>query len=312
LHAAHELKYTNGEPCGVVHRDVSPQNILVAAEGSAKLIDFGAAKTRLRVAAESTPGEIHGRFDFMAPEQARAEPIDRRADIWSVGATLFHLLSGHGPFGGGGSAESRRLLLAGASPLPPPPDAHPAVVRILSGCLALRREDRFPTAEQLGWAIDQAIERMGVAATAGDLAEFLADSDACDHSWLSSTGRCAIPEDLTSLRIDTARLNVPKRSAAVAARSTLRLSLAALACGATIGGLAAAVRVFDAPPPPALSAAAASTDEGATHEETGLPAAPAAGLTRLVHPAAEALLPEHEQSPEVPGQDGRDVTGSLP
>jgi serine/threonine protein kinase len=201
LHAAHELTYENGEPCGLVHRDVAPHNVLVAAEGSSKLIDFGVAKTRFRVAPESTLGHLRGRLAFMAPEQAQSAPLDRRADIWSVGASLFYLIAGYGPFGVCERTETLRRILTGATPLPVPAGTHPAVARVLAGCLPRRREDRFPTAEHLGWAIEEAIEEMGVAATAKDVAEFLADKTEITDP--RETGRLAVPRELTVLRTDT-------------------------------------------------------------------------------------------------------------
>jgi len=240
LHAAHDLAYANGEPCGLVHRDVSPHNVLVAVEGSAKLIDFGVAKTRLRVAPDSTFGELRGRIDFMAPEQALSGPLDRRADVWSVGASLFYLLAGHGPFGVCERTESLRRLLAGAPPMPPPPRTHPAVAGVLSGCLALRREDRFPTAGHLAWAIEEAIESMGVAATASDVSAFLADRGVRADPRLVITGHCAIPHELTMLRPDTVSNLRPvgKRPRS----STVKRTLAGLACVCAIGATAVAAR----------------------------------------------------------------------
>jgi len=215
LHAAHELTYTSGEPCHLVHRDVCPQNVLVALEGAAKLIDFGVAKTRFRVAPDSTFGALRGRIHFMAPEQALTEPLDRRADVWSVGASLYYVLAGHGPFGVNERTETLRRLLTGAPPLPPPAHTPPAVHRVLQGCLTRRREDRFPTAAQLGCAIEEAIESLGVAATARDVAAFLSDRGIGADPRLVTTGKCAIPNDLTLLRPDTvSRLRpVGKRAA---------------------------------------------------------------------------------------------------
>jgi serine/threonine protein kinase len=234
LHAAHELRYANGESCGLVHRDVGPHNVLVATEGSAKLIDFGVAKARFRVAPDSTIGQLRGRLDFMAPEQAQSSPLDRRADVWSVGASLFYLLAGQGPLGRFERKETLRRLLAGARPMPPPPNTHPAVASVLAGCLAQRREDRFPTAEHLGWAIEEAIERVGTV-TAGDVAQFLVDRGFRPDPTLVQTGRCAIPRDLTLLRPDTGSGIRPVGKRSVSRASKVRWGLAALACVSGIG-----------------------------------------------------------------------------
>src|SRR5271170_4978701 len=180
LHAAHELTNADGEPFGLVHRDVSPHNMLVSTDGSAKLIDFGVAKSRFRAASDSSVGQLRGRLAFMSPEQAKNDALDRRADVWSIGASLFYLLTGHGPFGPCGRSDALKQLLRSAQPLAPPPYVHPAVARVLSGCLARRREDRFSTAEEAGWAIEEAIDDMGVAASARDVAAFL-EEQAGEH-----------------------------------------------------------------------------------------------------------------------------------
>ena len=242
LQAAHELEYTDGEPCGVVHRDVSPHNVLVALEGSAKLIDFGVAKTRLRVA-DSTLGALRGRIDFMAPEQAGSDhPLDRRADIWSVGASLFYLLTGYGPFGPYDRTETLRRLLDGAAPLPPPAHIPAPVANVLAGCLASRREDRFPTAERLGSAIEEAIQSLGIAATARDVAEFLVERGVRADPRLVITGRCAIPPDLTMVRPDTVSGLRPRKRRTSQSWSVPG-GVAALVGACAIGlGVAAAVR----------------------------------------------------------------------
>jgi serine/threonine-protein kinase len=305
LHAAHELRYTNGEPCNVVHRDVCPHNVLVAIEGSAKLIDFGVAKTRFRVAPDSTFGELRGRIDFMAPEQGLSDPLDRRADIWSVGATLFYLLTGHGPFGVQPRTQSLRRLIMGAPTLPPPPNTHPAVVGVLSGCLARRREDRFPTAAHLGCAIEEAIEKMGVAATARDVAEFLADRGVRADPRLAITGRCAIPREMTLLRPDTvSRLRPVKR------RSSVRRSVAALACASAIGlGAAAATWLHVRTEAPSRAAAPLLVDDVPTAprvEDDGGP--PIVSVPASDVPDAHATA--HPQPKARPPHPGRSKTGT--
>ncbi|MDF2695735.1 MAG: serine/threonine protein kinase, partial [Labilithrix sp.] len=108
LHAVHELHGPDGMPLEVVHRDVSPQNILVTVRGTIKLIDFGVAKARERRTEDTTAGTLKGKIEYMAPEQARGERIDRRADVYAVGAVLYELLSG-GPVR---STDEGRQLLA--------------------------------------------------------------------------------------------------------------------------------------------------------------------------------------------------------
>jgi serine/threonine-protein kinase len=88
LHAAHEICRPDGRPLEVVHRDISPSNILVSVTGGIKVIDFGVAKALDRITETTTTGAVKGKLVYMSPEQALAEPVDRRADIWSIGAVL--------------------------------------------------------------------------------------------------------------------------------------------------------------------------------------------------------------------------------
>jgi serine/threonine protein kinase len=182
LHAAHELKDPSGIPCDLVHRDVSPHNVLVGVGGVAKLIDFGVAKARHRAAAETTCGVLKGKVHFMAPEQALGDAVDRRADVWSVGAMAFYMLAGHGPFDMGEKVSTLRLLVGGAPRRPLPPDVHPAIERIISGCLARRPQDRFASAEQLRIAIEDAIEEMGVTASSKDVGSLVEHCTGLDVS----------------------------------------------------------------------------------------------------------------------------------
>jgi serine/threonine protein kinase len=182
LHAAHELRDPSGVPCDLVHRDVSPHNVLVGVDGVAKLIDFGVAKARHRAASETTFGVLKGKLHFMAPEQALGDTVDRRADVWSVGAMTYYMLAGHGPFDCGARMDTLRLLVGGAPRLPLPPDVHPAIERIVSGCLARRPQDRFATAEQLASAIEAAIEEMGVTASSKDVGSLVEECTGLDMS----------------------------------------------------------------------------------------------------------------------------------
>ena len=260
LHAAHELTNGDGESFGLVHRDVSPYNVLVAIDGSAKLIDFGVAKTRFRAASDSTIGQLRGRLAFMSPEQAQSDALDRRADVWSIGASLFYLLTGHGPFGPRGRTDALRQLLRSAQPLPPPPYVHPSVARVLSGCLARRREDRFSTAEEAGWAIEEAIEDMGVAASARDVAAFL-EEQAGEHVGtrrvdiapsLPPSRGAAIPRDLTLLHSASMPSMKRPRRVRVAGIIAACTGLSAVAIALAISSIAR-----DAHPAPALSPATA-------------------------------------------------------
>src|SRR3954469_3281081 len=98
LQAAHELGDDSGAALGVVHRDVSPHNVLVSYTGVAKLVDFGIAKAMNQQVNSTSTGEIKGKFGYMSPEQILGNPVDRRADIFSAGIMLHLMTSGHHPF----------------------------------------------------------------------------------------------------------------------------------------------------------------------------------------------------------------------
>ncbi len=172
LHAAHEMRTKDGHLLGVVHRDVSPQNILINTTGIAKLIDFGVAKARDRVAGETSAGQLKGKIHYMAPEQALGRSVDRRADVWSVGAVAYHLLGGAPPFDGANELATLHMLTSGKSP-PPLPDHVPiAVADPIFRALVDNIEERIPTALEMQRALEQAMVDAGVMTTAADVAQF--------------------------------------------------------------------------------------------------------------------------------------------
>ncbi|MBS1151891.1 MAG: masK9, partial [Myxococcaceae bacterium] len=100
LHYAHTRTGEDGKPLNLVHRDVSPENILVSFEGQAKVIDFGIAKASLPRNQETAPGLVKGKFLYFSPEQACAQPLDGRSDVFALGVVLYEMLSGAKPFHG--------------------------------------------------------------------------------------------------------------------------------------------------------------------------------------------------------------------
>ena len=118
LHAAHEAKGEDGQLLGVVHRDVSPHNILLGTDGAVKLVDFGVAKAMGRLSEATSAGQLKGKFGYMSPEQAMAKPIDRRSDVFSLGIVLFELTTGRRLFRGEHDAETLHLVVSGQIPNP--------------------------------------------------------------------------------------------------------------------------------------------------------------------------------------------------
>lgn len=177
LHAAHELESDagTGELLGLVHRDISPHNILVSRHGIAKLIDFGIAKAKERISGETTTGIIKGKISFMAPEQARAEPtVDRRVDVWAIGAVAFELLEGRPPFDAA-TDIGRLAQLAGPAEAPPMSDeVPPALRRVVARALSKDADARYPTALALKEAIDEALIESELETSTQDVAEEVA------------------------------------------------------------------------------------------------------------------------------------------
>jgi serine/threonine protein kinase len=118
LHAAHELTFPDGRQANIVHRDVSPQNVLLGVNGAVKLIDFGVALMQDRLAQDSQ-GTLKGKLRYMPPEQARGEKVDRRADVYAVGAVLYEMISGRLPFDDRTEALYFRALIQGDPPRAP-------------------------------------------------------------------------------------------------------------------------------------------------------------------------------------------------
>lgn len=175
LHAAHELRSPSGEPLELVHRDVCPQNVLVTPKGIVKVIDFGIAKTRDRASQATELGEMKGRIEYMAPEQALGGPVDRRADVWSLAAVCHHLLSGAPPFEASNPIAMLRLLSSGATPRALPGELGPIADVIVRG---LRREpaDRHANAAEFAQALEDTAQSSGVPiASLAALGAFVAE-----------------------------------------------------------------------------------------------------------------------------------------
>jgi serine/threonine protein kinase len=173
LHAAHELRDKSGALLGVVHRDISPQNVLISTRGNAKLIDFGVAKARDRLGGETNAGVLKGKVNYMAPEQAIGKAMDRRADVWAIGAILYHLLSGRPPFDGPNQLAALHRLTSGKPPLPLPTTVPRAVNALVLRALAQDPEKRIATAYDMQIALEDAMAECKSFATSADVASFV-------------------------------------------------------------------------------------------------------------------------------------------
>ncbi len=157
LHAAHQARGPDGWPLGVVHRDVSPQNVVVGADGHARVIDFGVAKSQHRLQA-TRPGVVKGNLAYMAPEQLEAGPIDRRADIFSVGVLLWEMLTGRPLFAGetDGATMMRLLTCSVAAPSEASADVSAEIDAVVLRATRAEPASRFATAEEMLAALEAA------------------------------------------------------------------------------------------------------------------------------------------------------------
>ncbi|WP_437581525.1 serine/threonine-protein kinase [Sorangium sp. So ce887] len=158
LHAAHEAHSESGEPLGIVHRDVSPENVLVGVDGTARLLDFGIAKARGRLST-TRGGQLKGKLPYMSPEQILCADVTRRTDVFAAGVVLWEALAGQRLFDGGDEAALIGAVLE--RPIPPPSSlaAHvpPALDAIVLRALERNAEGRHPTARELAIAIEDAV-----------------------------------------------------------------------------------------------------------------------------------------------------------
>ncbi len=175
LHAAHELKLPSGENAGVVHRDVSPENLFVTYAGLTKVVDFGVARWREQSQDRTVPGELKGKIAYMSPEQLREENVDRRADVWSLGVVLWEVTVGRRLFRRKTDGATVAAVLQDHVPRPSrfregyPPGLEAVVMQALERDL----DARFQSARDLARALEQWIASTGVAASTDDVADYM-------------------------------------------------------------------------------------------------------------------------------------------
>jgi serine/threonine-protein kinase len=173
LHAAHELRDQRGRSLNVVHRDVSPQNILVTDTGVVKVIDFGVVQARGRITEDTTTGVVKGKLQYVAPERALGTEVDRRADVWAIGAVLYRCLAGRPAHDGAGDLGIVRALVARNQIASLPSSVPHALARLVYKALAREPRDRYESAAELQRELENLLHRLPSATSSGDVAGFV-------------------------------------------------------------------------------------------------------------------------------------------
>lgn len=155
LHYAHDKRDFQGRPMEIVHRDVTPQNIVISFDGAVKVVDFGIAKAATREV-ETLAGTLKGKIGYMSPEQCRGLAVDRRSDIFAVGIILYELTTGKRLYHERSDFETLKKIIEG--PVPSPRDILPfypaALNAIVVRCLQKSADDRYQTARDLHADLD--------------------------------------------------------------------------------------------------------------------------------------------------------------
>jgi eukaryotic-like serine/threonine-protein kinase len=310
LHAAHELTDGRGEILNLVHRDVSPQNILVGSDGIARITDFGVARAKSRIT--MTQGNlIKGKMAYLAPEQVLSEPIDRRCDIYAAGAILWGLLAGKRMIRGDNDGAIVAKILAPKRPSPREvnPGVPPALNDVCLATIAIDPAQRPATAADLAEAIEAAAARDGVTiAPSRAVAALVKELDA--HRALgeipaptsltpsvatASSGRTPLAE-LSSAGTITAghgnaasATNVDAVVPAAAPAGRRSLTWSAIAIG--VVGVTLAIVTFARRPGGASPADAAASSSAAAPAAIPVMAAPAITTSPSASASAIAMVP---------------------
>jgi len=207
LHHAHQLTDTSGNLLGLVHRDISPQNIMVSFEGSVKVIDFGIARALGRLG-DTNSGSLKGKLGYMAPEQARGEAIDARADLFSLGVVLWECVAGRRLFLRENDLATLRAVVY--EPIPSASkfaEVDPALDAIIRRSVARNVGERFQTAEEMRIALERWVFSSGGAST-HDLATMMKSWFPKDHLQWQRAARLALDMQESDPPIDVAFPNL--------------------------------------------------------------------------------------------------------
>ena len=176
LHAAHELREADGVLVGLVHRDVSPQNVLVTYDGVVKVVDFGVAKATARLDTQTEAGQLKGKIAYMSPEQLRGEKIDRRTDVFAMGILLYMMTTGKHPFRGDDQAQTITRISSDEPAILPStlvPGYPPGLEACVMQALAKDSAKRYPSANDMLIGLTRALPSAMRESTDEEVSEFI-------------------------------------------------------------------------------------------------------------------------------------------
>jgi len=296
LHHAHNLTDPLGNSLGLVHRDVSPQNILISFEGSVKVIDFGVARALGRIS-ETQTGGMKGKFGYMSPEQARGEDVDLRTDIFALGVVLWESITGRRLFQRENDLATMRALIYG--PIPKPSTVAPVAPELESIVLrALSRNPklRFQSAAEMGSALEKYVVGAG-GASASDLGLLMKTRFSQDHGGWQQTLRTAVnlpAVSESSLNADT----TPAPTTATMGPPRRRWPLFLVACAMLGAGIGATLLVTRSTSPEVVPAPAPLPAPPAPPPEPAVQGVPAADPGEDVASGENAVNSESERASE--------------
>ncbi len=215
LHAAHEARDESGKPLGIIHRDVSPHNVLVGSDGVARVLDFGVAKA-IHAHQDTDPGRLKGKFSYMAPEVIRGEPATRKADVFSAAVVTWELITGRKLFAGATDQERMYQILGGVYPMPSSlrADVPASLDRIVMKGLRPDPNARYASATEMALELEREIS-LASARVVGEWVTSLAGATLEQRAELiheieaSSVPQVVRPSVAPPERISIARPTVP-------------------------------------------------------------------------------------------------------
>jgi serine/threonine-protein kinase len=174
LHYAHEKTLPDGVPLGIIHRDVTPQNLILSFEGLVKVVDFGIAKSEVKLSKTRT-GLVKGKSSYLSPEQCLGLPIDRRADVFGLGIVLWELATSRRLFKRANAYQTFDAITK--ADVPPPSECNPKIDRsveaVILKALARKPDDRFSTGAEMQEALEHAMHKAGLRGARTDLQKFV-------------------------------------------------------------------------------------------------------------------------------------------